>query len=55
MSNVPRSPKGDPAHISHDSSSTILSMLTELSESNRALLSRIEKVKQRQSVAGDNR
>ena len=51
VSTMSSSSNPDPAPRSMDSSNAILSMLTELSESNRALLSRIERVEQRQSTA----
>ena len=40
----------DPDPTRTDSSNAILSMLTKLSDSNRALLNRLEKVEQRQSA-----
>ena len=51
VSTMSSSSNPDPDPRSMDSSNAILSMLTELSESNRALLSRIERVEQRQSTA----
>ena len=50
VSTIPSSSNLDPDPTRTDSSNAILSMLTELSESNRALQSRMERVEQRQSV-----
>ena len=49
VSTIPSSSNLDPDPTRTDSSNAILSMLTELSVSNRALLSRMERVEQRQS------
>ena len=50
VSTMSSSSNQDPDPRSMDSSNAILSVLTELSESNRALLSRIERVERRQST-----
>ena len=50
VSTMPSNSNQDPDPRSTDSSNAILSMLTELSESNRALLTRIEKIEQKQSA-----
>ena len=54
VSTTSRSSNFFQVHIIAESFNSILSMLRELSESKCALLSRIEKVEQRQSVAGFN-
>ena len=51
VSTMPSTSTQDPDPRGSDSSNAILSMLTELSESSRALLTRIERVEQRQTTA----
>ena len=51
VSTMPSTSTQDPDPRGSDSSNAILSMLTELSESNCVLLTRIERVEQRQTTA----